>query len=275
LNLFQPDIWTLLLIISLGFAGGFLAGMLGVGGGIVFVPIFQEMVKNHPVQEDRVSYILANSLVIVFAVGISGTIKQYKLKNTDFRASLVTGIFAVISSLSASFLIKYYHVNDPVLFSYIFVAILVLTAARMLYARNKNNADNEVLRMPALKKFIPAGLFAGLVTGFTGLGGGVLMVPYFNKVLKLPIKFATGLSLSVIPMIALPLLLFYMFNKPLLVLQEYQTGHIVWLIALPIIAAAMLAAPLGVRVAHKLPPKTLTGIFLCFIVITIIKTLLT
>lgn len=258
----------------LGFAGGFLAGMLGVGGGMVFVPIFQELVKNHPIQGDKVSYVLANSLVIVFAVGISGTIKQYKLKNTDFRASLVTGIFAISSSLTASFLMKYYSIKDPVMFNYIFVAILVLTAIRMLYSRNKSNAENETLNMPPLTKFIPAGLFAGLVTAFTGLGGGVLMVPYFNKILKLPIKFSTGLSLSVIPLIALPLLLFYMYNSPELALQKFQTGHIIWMMVLPIIASAMIAAPVGVRVAHKLSSRTLVSIFLVFIFITIIKTLL-
>jgi uncharacterized membrane protein YfcA len=261
------------LIIAMGFIGGFLAGMLGVGGGIIFVPFLQEMVKSHAVASDKVPYILANSLAIVFAVGISGTIKQYKLKNTDIRASLVTGVFAVISSLTISFLLRYYHINNPKVFSYIFAGILVITAARMLYGHVKKREEDGSVKVPPLKHFIPAGLFAGMVTSLTGLGGGVVMVPYFNKILKLPIKFATGLSLSVIPIIALPLLVFYGINQPGLRLSAVQTGFILWDIVLPIIVVAMIAAPLGIRFAQKISSKTLLGIFMVFILLTLAKTL--
>jgi uncharacterized membrane protein YfcA len=273
LDFSQFNIWYLLLIILLGFAGGFLAGMLGVGGGIVFVPIFQEMVRFHAVKSDKVPYILANSLVIVFVIGISATIKQYKLKNTNLRASLVTGLFAVVTSLSISFCIQYFDINDPVLFRYIFAFILIITAIRMLYGQAKKKPEIEEVNMPPMGKFIPAGLFAGVVTSLTGLGGGVVMVPYFNKILKLPIKFSTGLSLSVIPIIAFPILLFYTFNKPALALQQLQTGYIVWVIVLPIIAAAIIAAPFGVKFAQKLSSRTLTSIFLVFIILTLLKTL--
>lgn len=269
----QFNIWYLLLIIALGFLGGFLAGMLGVGGGIVFVPIFQEMVRYHTVQSDKVAYILANSLVIVFVIGISATIKQYKLKNTNLKASLITGFFAVVTSLSISFGLQHFQINNPVVFRYIFALILVVTAVRMLYGQSKEKATSEQLNMPPMQKFIPAGLFAGVVTSLTGLGGGVVMVPYFNKILKLPIKFSTGLSLSVIPLIALPLLVFYTFNQPVLRIQELQTGYIVWMIVLPIIIAAIIAAPFGVKFAQKLSSKTLTRIFLAFILLTLAKTL--
>jgi uncharacterized protein len=273
LDLFHPDIWHLLLILAIGFLGGFLAGMLGVGGGIVFIPLFQEMVKNHSVEADKVPYILTNSLMIVFAVGLMATIKQVKIKNTDLKASVVTGACAVLSSLSLSFLINHYNINDPLIFRYIFALILVFTAVKMLYDHLRKKETVEKVQLPPLKKFIPAGLFAGVVTSLTGLGGGIIMVPYFNKVLKLPIKFATGLSLSVIPLIALPLLLFYTFDKPSLKLHDIQSGHIVWPVILPILISSMIAAPLGVRFAQKLASKTLLTIFLCFILLTVIKTL--
>ena len=273
MDLVIVNIWPFLLIIMMAFAGGFLAGMLGVGGGIVFVPILQEMVKHHLAESDKVPYILANSLVIVFAVGISGTIQQYKIKNTDLRASLVTGCFAVVSSLSITFLIQYYELHDPKLFAYIFASILILTAIRMVFGKEKTKAENDTVILPDLKKFIPAGLFAGVITSLTGLGGGVVMVPYFNKILKLPLKFSTGLSLSVIPIIALPLLVFYMYKQPVIALKDLQTGYIVWSLVLPIIVVAMIAAPFGIKFAQKLSSKTLLGIFLTFIVLTIIKTL--
>lgn len=258
----------------LGFAGGFMAGMLGVGGGIIFVPFLHEIVKGHAEAADQVPYVLANSLAIVCVVGISGSIKQHKLKNTDIKASLVTGLSAICSSLLVSCLLKYFGINEPKLFNYIFILILVLTAARILYGKIREKEDIEILNLPKLGKFVPAGLFAGVITSMTGLGGGIVMVPYFNRILKLPIKFSTGLSLSVIPIITLPLLVFYIYNKPAIeVYPGMQSGYIMWTAILPIIIAAVIAAPMGVKTAQKLSSSTLLTIFLLFIAITIIKTL--
>jgi hypothetical protein len=97
------------------------------------------------------------------------------------------------------------------LFKTFFSIVMLLTIARVLYGQIKNKTENDVLNMPAYSKFVPAGLLAGVITSLTGLGGGVIMVPYFNKILKLPVKFSTGLSLSVIPIIALPLIVFLSF----------------------------------------------------------------
>lgn len=268
------DVWLLLLMFILGFAGGFMAGMLGVGGGIIFVPFLHEIVKGYANAADRVPYVLANSLAIVCVVGISGSIKQYRLKNTDIRASLATGVSAICTSLLVSSLLKYFNVNEPKLFNYIFILILVLTAARILYGKIREKEEIEILRLPKLGKFIPAGLFAGVITSMTGLGGGIVMVPYFNRVLKLPIKFSTALSLSVIPIITLPLLVFYIYNKPVVeVYPGMQSGYIMWTAILPIIIAAVIAAPIGVKVAQKLSSSTLLTIFLVFIAITIVKSL--
>ena len=98
----EYNLWFFALIVLLGFAGGFLAGMLGVGGGLVFVPVFQEIVKNHEIAADRVPYVLANSLLIVFVVGISGSIKHIKIKNTHLQAALTTGLAAVSLGRPAS-----------------------------------------------------------------------------------------------------------------------------------------------------------------------------
>jgi uncharacterized membrane protein YfcA len=265
-------ITEILLLVIAGLVGGFLAGMLGVGGGIVFVPVIQLILTYHKISEGNVSYTLANSLVIVFAVGISGTIKQLKLKNTHLPSALVTGISASISSMALTYFIFMYNLSDPKLFNYIFAFILVLTAIRMLFSSKLEATD---LVIPDMGKFIPAGLFAGVVTALSGLGGGVVMVPYFNKVLKLPIRFATGLSLSVIPMIALPLIIFYASLKPVAFIDyKFQTGYLVWPLLLPVIASAILASGYGVKFAQKLSAKTLTTVFITFVILTLVKILI-
>jgi uncharacterized membrane protein YfcA len=265
---------SIFLYLLAGAFGGFLAGMLGVGGGIVFIPVIQEIIRNKALTEESAFYVLANSVAVVLIVSISGTIKQYKMKNTNLKASAVTGLFAIISSLSLSLILKKYKINDPVLFNYIFAGILILTALRMWFSPKKKDEDKEELNMPPLKQFIPAGFFAGLITALTGLGGGVVLVPYFNKILKLPIKFATGMSLSVIPFIATPVLLFYMTESPTKeVFPGLQTGYVMWTAILPLVIAAGIASPYGVKTANKMSSKTLFNIFMFFIVITILKVL--
>lgn len=257
-----------------GLVGGFLSGMLGVGGGIIFVPVIQQVLIMNQIKEDFVSYTLANSLAIVFVVGISGTIKQLKLKNTHLASALVTGLSAIVSSLLITFVFTIYGVNNQKLFNAIFATILILTVLRMLFSQKTSATHSEHLVLPALSNFIPAGLFAGVVTALSGLGGGIVMVPYFNKILKLPIKFATGLSLSVIPIIALPLLVFYGFKTPVQVIYEkFQTGYLIWPVVLPVIGVAIFASRWGVRVSQRMTSNTLKWIFVTFVIITLVKIL--
>ena len=272
----QISLVVLLTIIALGFTGGLLAGLLGVGGGIVFVPLFQEIAAKHPIVSERVDYVIANSLLVVFIVGISGSIKHIKLKNTHLKAALVTGCSAVVSSLLLSFIIKQLGLNNPQVFKWLFSGILVFTGIRMWNGKKPNEVSDQAVVIPPLKQFIPAGLLAGCITALTGLGGGIIMIPYFNKINKLPLKFATGLSLTVIPILAFPLLIYYALQSvQAQIYSGLQTGYILWPIALPMVIAASLASPLGIKIAQKMKNKTLLIIFTGFIVTTIIKTLLT
>lgn len=262
-------------MLALGFAGGFMAGILGVGGGLIFVPVFREVVKTHSIEADKVPYILANSLLIVFFVGLSGSIRQYKNKNTDIRSAFITGMAAISTSLLLTWLMRVYQFNNQQVFNGIFSALLIYTAIRMWNSRKNTSAEDHAKTViPPTGQFIPAGLFAGIITATTGLGGGIILVPYFNKILKLPIKFATGLSLTVIPVLALPLLAFYMVNEPEKKLFEnMQTGYILWPVVVPMIIASIMGTPLGVMAARKMKSLTVLIIFIAFIVVNLVKIL--
>lgn len=272
--MFHPDFWTIVLLVITGLAGGFLAGMLGVGGGLVFIPVFREIAVLHANEADQVPYILANSFLIVMCVGISGTIKQYKNKNTDMKAAGVTGVSAILSSLTVTWIIRRTGVANQGLFNMVFAAMLILTGYRMWSDRHRDtNKQNAAESLPALPAFIPAGFIAGIASAISGLGGGIIMVPYFNRIMKLSLKYATSLSLSVIPFISAPLVTFYLLHAPQSQISEVQTGYIIWPVAIPMLIAAFIAAPAGVNAAKKMRPLLLLYIFLIFIAINLIRML--
>lgn len=255
-----------------GLIGGFLSGMLGVGGGLIFVPVIQQILLNHQIKEDVVAYTLANSLALVFIIGITGTIKQLKLNNTHLFSALITGLSAIVTSFSITFAMSWYKWNDLGVFNTIFAVILMVTVVRMLFSKKVKELASAPVSVPRAINFIPAGLFAGVITAISGLGGGMVMVPYFNGVLKLPMKFSTGLSLSVIPIIALPLLIFYGLKEPLQFISfKFQTGLLIWPVIIPIAAVAVISSQFGISYSQKLNPLTIKVIFIVFVCLTLVK----
>jgi uncharacterized protein len=268
------DYLSLLFLLGAGVFGGILSGLLGVGGGLVFIPIIQYIIQDKVAPGDIVSYTIGNSLMIIFIVGLSGFLKQRQLKNTDTKATIYTGIAAVCSSLLVTALLNIFEINDLSIFKSFFTLVLIVTIIRVLIGQFSKNKDSEVLNLPPYKKFIPAGLFAGIITSLTGLGGGVIMVPYFNKILKLPVRFSTGLSLSVIPIIALPLIIYYMVQKPvLLVFPTFQTGFMMWAAIIPLGLSAAISARWGIILAQKMRPSIILFLFLAFSLFTLFRVL--
>lgn len=268
------DYLSLILLLVAGVFGGILSGLLGVGGGLVFIPIIQYIIQDKVAKEDVVAYTIGNSLMIIFIVGLSGFLKQRQLKNTDTKATIYTGLAAVCSSLLITYLLDVFKINDLSIFKSFFTLVLIVTIIRVLIGQFSKNKDSEVLNLPPYKKFIPAGLFAGIITSLTGLGGGVIMVPYFNKILKLPVRFSTGLSLSVIPIIALPLIVYYLIQQPqILVFPLFQTGFMMWAAIIPIGISAAISARWGIQLAQKMKPSFILLLFLGFSLFTLFRVL--
>ncbi len=265
-------ITIILLCVAAGILAGILSGMLGVGGGIIFVPILHFLLEPYSIASDHVFYVLCNSLAMILVVGIMGAYKHHKMKNNHIPSALVTGVSAIITAMLLTFIIDYFSWKNPFVFKLIFAAILFYSFLRMTLGIKNKDEEYTIVNIPSWKRFIPVGFLTGIITAISGLGGGIVMVPYFNKILKLPIKFSTGLSISVIPFIALPLLLFYGFKMPEnIIFPNKQTGYILWPFVLPIVVGTILGMPLGIKIAQKLSNRTITFIFLLFIVITLIK----
>lgn len=274
-----------------GCFGGFLAGLLGVGGGLIFIPFIEDFLQSHPINStESVKYVLANSIAIVFASGISGIFRQRKQGNWDWKGSLNIGIPGAMASFGMSYLIQQGSWYSKSAFQTLFLGFLLISVYNMLFSKKGQVADqtNEIPFQPEWKKWL-IGLIAGATVSLSGLGGGVIMVPLFRMVLNMPMKKATALSLSIVPILAFASLVKYAsaapnsfinkgtFNIPWLnqnLLFSNHLGYLLFPIIIPMMLGTIITTSIAQKKVNSIPVVWLRIIFALVSGTILIKTLL-
>lgn len=260
----------IIILLLFGVIGGFISGLLGVGGGIVFVPVISAVLAYYDIADsEQAKYILANSFAATFFAGAISTYKQYKLKSFYPREIAITASAAIPASLIISFLITKGTWYDKYSFSIFFIVLLCLMLIKFISSKQpKENNSSRATNV----KYSFTGAFTGVVSALSGLGGGVIMVPMFTQYMKLGIKKASAISIGTIPFLMIPMILFYLLASPAEVIQPSQIGYLLPSIFLPLVGGLLFAAPLGVTVGKRIHPNYLKIIFAVLILIVIIKT---
>jgi uncharacterized membrane protein YfcA len=265
------EITSLLILFFFGLVGGFLSGLLGVGGGIIFVPILTYFLKQLGVDgEELVKYVLANSFATIFFAGVISTYKQKKFSAFYPKQIGLTASLAIVTSTAVSYLIATQNWYSKKAFGILFIGLLVFTVIR--FTLMKSNDSVEVEKAPWYK-FTITGFFTGIVTALSGLGGGVIMIPLFTQYVKLNIKTASAISIGAIPVIITPVLINYGAVQPQHIWSDWQIGYLLPNLFFPMVAGLLFAAPFGVGVAQKSSDKLLKIIFASLILIVIFNTI--
>ena len=277
MDLFAHQILPFLLLLLCGSVGGFLAGLLGVGGGMLFIPVINEYLSNYPLTTDElVKYTLANSIALVFMSGVSGIFRQKKMGTWDWKQSLYIGIPGAVSSLAMSMAIEQGDWYSKTRFQTVFLGFLLLSIANMIWgktaAKSTDTQVNDAKTSPILP--ILVGIIAGCVVSLSGLGGGIIMVPLFRMLLKKPMHQATALSLSIVPILAIASLLQYGLNAPSDTINPFQWGYLLGILLLPMLLGVMFFSSFGQKTAPRVPVLWLRVIFAVLSSIILIKTLI-
>jgi uncharacterized membrane protein YfcA len=187
-------------IVIIGISSGFLAGLLGVGGGILIIPSLFLLYSfyPHPHSEFLSQCIFGTSNGIILINSIKNFSNYYKqglitIKNTlKFACAGLAGGF--IGARVASYLSS----NSLKIFFGIF---LLLMSIKMGFFTKKDNNNNFKLSDFHINIFILLiiGFTVGFVSGFFGIGGGIVAVPVLTSFCKIPMIFAQGFSVSLIP----------------------------------------------------------------------------
>ena len=290
----EPSItilFSFLILLLCGSMGGFLAGLLGVGGGMLFIPVIHEYLSSYSLSTDEiVKYTLGNSIALVFISGVSGTFRQIKMGTWDWKQSLQIGIPGALSSLAMSYAITHGDWYNKQRFQTVFLGFLLLSIGNMIFGKSKASKSNDTAANPqenqtqnhttanneTPNRWLPTlvGILAGTVVSLSGLGGGIIMVPLFRMLLKKPMHQATSLSLSIVPILSISSLFQYTISQPIHPINPLQTGYLLWIILIPMMAGVMFFSSFGQKTAPRVPVLWLRVIFAVLSSIILVKTLI-
>ncbi|HSZ24460.1 MAG TPA: sulfite exporter TauE/SafE family protein [Cytophagaceae bacterium] len=261
---------TFFFLMLAGIVGGFIAGLIGIGGGIVYVFVIPIALKLMGVPDAEIAqYTVANSIFAIFFASASANYALVKLKNFHYRPVLITSLFSIISSLlTLAFIVNtdWYSVKK---FNLVVVLLLIYMLIFTLISAKKN------YRFPLKKikiwQFGLVGLSSGLVASVSGLGGGIVIIPLLNSVMKVDIKKSSSISSGVIMVTSLVMTMFNLMEETRFPFSNYNMGYIVFPIGLVLAAGVIFSSPFGVRTAAKASPKTISYIYASILGIVISK----
>ncbi|WP_017758336.1 sulfite exporter TauE/SafE family protein [Pseudacidovorax intermedius] len=248
-----------LLIVELGLLGlgaGFLAGLLGIGGGMLMVPFLTYIMSTRGASADlAVKMAIATSMATIMFTSISSVRAHHKrgAVRWDIVRRLAPGIVigSLIGSLGVFALLK-----GSVLA--IFFALFVGFSATQMFLDKKPAPSRQ---MPGTGGQFAAGGVIGFISGLVGAGGGFISVPFMTWC-NVPIHAAVATSAALGFPIAVANVAGYIASGwSVQGLPQGAFGYI-WLPALVVVAlCSVLMAPLGARAAHALPVKKLKRVF--------------
>ena len=255
----------ILILLAAGAGTGFASGLLGIGGGAVMVPVIYWLALAMDVAPDiAIRIAFGTSLLVILPTVISGSWRHNKKKAVRWKTALILGSSALVGGLVGASLAA--HLPEKILtvgFGGLVLAIAVWMGLGIMPKLGREDAEpRENLALVAA-----CGFPIGIVSGLTGIGGGVLIVAVLVLALNFPMHTAVGTSVASIILASLGGIVGYIVNGlGVSGLLPYSLGYVNLPIWLCLAATSIPVAQLGARAAHALPAKPLTYIFIAFMV---------
>ena len=262
------ELINLLFVLAVAAAGaGFMAGLLGVGGGIVMVPAlyYAFTVLDFDIIT-RMHLSVGTSLAIIIPTSIISTMTHKEYDAVDFKMVKSFGVFILAGVICGTFLAV--NLKTPALI--LFFSIFALMVGLFFIFLREKLVDNPK-KISAIVKNI-SGVIIGFISVPLGIGGGSLMVP-FMRTFGYDIRKSIGTSAAVGFLIAVTGTITMITGGKIIdnVNTPYSIGYINLLGFGVFVPVTMVMARIGAKVVHKIDKKLLSKIFGIFLILVSIR----
>jgi uncharacterized membrane protein YfcA len=258
------------LLVAVGALSGFLAGVFGIGGGAILVPVFYECFRLAGVPlEVRMPLCIGTSLAIIIPTSISSFRSHHLRGAVDMKVLRLWAAPVVSGVILGSVIARY---APERLFKVVFVAVAWSAAARLLFGRDSWRHGDTLPSGFLMRVY---GGLVGLLSTLMGVGGGLfsnLLMTFYGR----PIHQAVATSSALAVLISIPGAIGYVYAgwpaaaryPDVTALQlPFAIGYVSLIGAVLVIPTSLLTAPLGVRAAHAMSKRTLEMAFGCYLFI--------
>lgn len=253
-------------MLATGCVAGVLAGLFGIGGGIVIVPVLEAALGFLGVDPAiRMHVAVGTSLATIIPTSISSARAHHQRKSVDLDIVKRWALFVLLGALLGAWIASLVHSRVLAL---IFATLALLVAAKMVLLPETRNLTQSVPRGP-LVPLIPTAI--GCFSSMMGIGGGtfsVMTLTLFNE----PIHRAVGTAALFGLVISLPATIGFMatgWGDPRL--PAGNLGYVSLLGFALIAPTTVLTAPIGAKIAHSLSQKRLSLLFGIFLLIVSLR----
>jgi uncharacterized membrane protein YfcA len=257
----------IIIFLSTGLISGLLAGLLGVGGGIIIVPVSYFVLINLGYSIEVVMHVsVASSLAIILLTSISSIRSHLKLGNVDKKVIKKWYLGIVTGSITGSFLAS--KIDGEILII-IFITLAFIISLNMFFQQKNKIIKNDIPKSFFINFYISGAI--GFLSVLIGIGGGSFSVPTLNIFSK-KMHQAVGTSAVIGFFIALPGVISYSFlGMNVEGLPPYSIGYVNILIMILVASTSIFTANVGAKLSSQIHKKTLKKIFAIFLLFTCIS----
>jgi uncharacterized protein len=237
------------LIFGSGIVAGLLGGLLGIGGGIVLLPVLRFYLGLSPAVS------AGTCIVAVFFTTLGGSFRHYQLGHVNIRSILPVITAGAISTIVFSLVFLFFtrrerwlDLGTGVVFSLISLRMMIEGWAEFSRKKRSEGTGGEIGGSTWGK--LTLGGSAGILPGLLGIGTGAVLVPAFVLFLKAPIKIAIGASLTS-----------FSVNALISALIKFIQGYVYLPVALPICLGTLVGSNIGAVLNKRFPSSILKILF--------------
>lgn len=242
-----------IILFTAGVSAGLLGGLLGIGGGIILMPVLRFVIGLSPAES------AGTCVLAVFFTTLGGGFRHYRLGHVPMRTLWPVIVSGVLATLIFSFLFlelaqRGRGLDFGIGCVLMFLALFMIgDALRPPLWKIGPSVSEDPMGGSSLPRKAGLGILAGILPGLFGIGTGAILVPGFTWLLKMPIRWAIGSALVC-----------FSANALISALMKYSQGYVLLELALPLGLGCLIGAQLGAMINHRTPPPLLKALFGAF-----------